>query len=86
MGAPGPPAEDGAAAGGGGDGGGCLPRTDGSFLASSRMGPLLFDTSPRDPQVLAGVATVLILVALVAGGIPAWAAARVDPMEALREE
>jgi ABC-type antimicrobial peptide transport system permease subunit len=57
-----------------------------AYFAANSMGPLLFGTSPRDPQVLAGVAAVLILVALVAGAIPAWAAARVDPMEALRAE
>ena len=55
-----------------------------SFFASNTLGPLLFSTSPRDPLVMGSVATVLILVALVAGAIPAWVAARVDPMTALR--
>ena len=57
-----------------------------AYFAANSMGPLLFSTSPRDPQVMAGVAAVLILVALVAGAIPAWAAAKADPMEALRAE
>jgi ABC-type lipoprotein release transport system permease subunit len=47
---------------------------------------LLFEGSPRDPQVLAGVAGVLLLVALAASLIPALRATRVDPMEALRVE
>ena len=59
----------------------------GVALASSpSLAPLLFDTSPRDPAVLAGVAAVLMVVALAAGAIPAWAAARVDPMGAFRAE
>ena len=57
-----------------------------SSLASNTLSPLLFSTSPRDPLVMGSVATVLILVALVAGVIPAWVAARVDPMTALRVE
>jgi predicted permease len=55
-------------------------------LAASRVGPLLFDTSPRDPLVLGGAALALLLVAVVAGALPAWAASRVDPMGALRTE
>jgi len=55
-------------------------------LAASRVGPLLFDTSPRDPLVLGGAALVLLLVAVVAGAVPAWAASKVDPMGALRAE
>ncbi len=55
-----------------------------SFLASNSLGPLLFSTSPRDPLIMAGVAAVLLVVALAAGAIPAWAAAKVDPMRALR--
>ncbi len=55
-----------------------------SFLASGSLGPLLFGTSPRDPLVMAGVAVVLLVVALVAGAIPGWSAARADPMRALR--
>jgi len=57
-----------------------------SYLASDSLGPLLFGTSPRDPQVLMGVAVVLLLVALAAGAFPACAAAKVDPMRALRTD
>jgi len=53
----------------------------GKFVAS-----LLFETSPRDPMVLGASAVTLLLVALVASAIPAWRAARVDPLKALRAE
>jgi predicted permease len=54
--------------------------------AASNLGPLLFETSPRDPMVLASVSLLLLLVGLVASAIPAWTASRVDPMTALRTE
>ena len=38
-----------------------------SLLASGGLGPLLFNTSARDPVVLVGVAVVLLVVALAAG-------------------
>jgi predicted permease len=48
--------------------------------------PLLFDTSPRDPAVFAGVAAVLLLVAMAATFLPARRARAVNPVEALRAE
>ena len=47
---------------------------------------LLFETSPRDPLVLASVAGGLILLALLASLVPARRAARVNPSVALRVE
>jgi predicted permease len=47
---------------------------------------LLFDTSARDPVVLATVAASLILAAVLASVLPARRANGVDPMEALRAE
>jgi predicted permease len=58
----------------------------GASILSGKVGPLLFSTSPRDLQVMLGVVAVLLAVALIAGAIPAWAAAKVDPMRALRTE
>ena len=57
-----------------------------SLFASTRLGPLLFGTSPRDPLVMVGVAAILLVVAVAAGAIPAWSAAKVDPMAALRTD
>jgi putative ABC transport system permease protein len=40
----------------------------------------------RDPLTLIGSATILVLVAIAACLVPAWRAATIDPMRALRTE
>jgi len=50
------------------------------------LGSLLFDVSPLDLPTLVGAAVLLAGVALVAAYLPARAAARVDPIRALRAE
>jgi predicted permease len=57
-----------------------------AMAARPWLEPQLFDTSPRDPMVLIGVAVVLESVALLAGWIPARRALSVSPTEALRAE
>ena len=57
-----------------------------ALVVSRWVKPLLFDVSPRDPLVFAGVAVVLLAVAALASFVPARRAARVDPMKALRTE
>jgi predicted permease len=47
---------------------------------------LLFGASPRDPLVLGVAAVTLLVVAALASALPAWRAARVDPMTALRDD
>ncbi|MFN2432591.1 MAG: ABC transporter permease [Gemmatimonadota bacterium] len=55
------------------------------FLARSLRG-LLFGIEPADPATFAAVAALLAGVGLLASGLPAWRAARVDPSTALRSE
>jgi predicted permease len=53
---------------------------------AGRIGPQLFDVSPRDPAVYAGVGALMLIVASAALVIPALRASQVDPARTLREE
>jgi putative ABC transport system permease protein len=56
-------------------------------LALSRvLSSLLFNLGPRDPLAFAFVTGILVVVAILASLIPGVAAARVDPIVALRRE
>jgi putative ABC transport system permease protein len=46
---------------------------------------LLYEVGPTDPVVLGFVVLLPGAIALAASALPAWRAARVDPMIALRE-
>ncbi|HVS03326.1 MAG TPA: ADOP family duplicated permease, partial [Thermoanaerobaculia bacterium] len=50
------------------------------------LGGLLFEVTPTDPLSYAAMAALLLLVAGLASSLPAWRAARVDPIAALRME
>jgi putative ABC transport system permease protein len=50
------------------------------------IGSMLYQTQPLDPAVFATVGTAMLLVAIAACLLPAWRAARLDPMVALRTE
>jgi predicted permease len=56
-------------------------------LAATRLvASFLFGLSASDPVTWIGSAGILLGVALLAGAAPAWRAARMNPMSALREE
>lgn len=55
-----------------------------SFGVAGLIASLLFATTPTDPITFAGMIVLLVLVALVAGYIPALRASRINPMIALR--
>ena len=57
-----------------------------AFWAGKWVEPLLFSQKARDPIVFAGVALVLLVVAVAATLRPALRATRVDPTVALRSE
>jgi putative ABC transport system permease protein len=58
----------------------------GAFVMARVLKSLLFGVSAADPISYAGAAIVMALAVLLACGIPAWRAARVDPMVALRND
>jgi len=53
---------------------------------ASALRAMLFGVLPLDPAVMAGVAALLLTVALIANYIPARRAAHLDPMQALHHE
>ena len=58
----------------------------GALLLTRFLSSLLYGVGANDPVTFLGVAVLLSAVAALASLIPAWRAARIDPMEALRYE
>jgi putative ABC transport system permease protein len=58
----------------------------GAFAATRTLRSLLFDVSATDPMVFVAAAATLAGVALAASWIPARAATRVDPLQAVRAD
>ncbi len=65
---------------------GCVLGLAGAMAASGLLRSLLFGVSPFDPLVLALSALGVLLLAMVASGLPALTAASIEPMQALRGE
>jgi putative ABC transport system permease protein len=58
----------------------------GAVLASQAIAAMLFSVSSFDPVTYLGVIALLTAVSIIACSVPAWRAARIDPMVALRYE
>jgi predicted permease len=54
--------------------------------AGPRIGPLLFEVSPRDPALLMLVVGTLLLMGVCSAALPVMRALRIDPIRALKEE
>jgi putative ABC transport system permease protein len=63
---------------------GCLAGALAAALLSRFVSHLLFQVSPTQPFIYAGVVGCVLLVALLAAYLPARRATRIDPLEALR--
>ena len=57
-----------------------------AFVGGRWIEPLLFRQSARSPVIYAAVSATMCAVALVASLLPAWRAARADPIVALRAD
>jgi len=58
--------------------------TAASLGSSPLLGYLLYRVSPRDPRAFASALVVMVTAAVAACFLPAWHAARIDPVRALR--
>jgi ABC-type antimicrobial peptide transport system permease subunit len=66
--------------------GGLIVGLAGSIVLMAFSRSLLFGVRPADPLVMGSAATIFLVAALIAGGLPARRAAAIDPMVALRHE
>jgi putative ABC transport system permease protein len=65
---------------------GAVVGVGGAFVLARTLQSLLYGVGAADPISYVGAAAVLGIAVLLATGLPAWRAARIDPTEALRCE
>jgi len=58
----------------------------GALIVTRFVSHLLYGIDANDPMILVVSVTLLLFVALCANYVPAYRAAKVDPMSALRHE
>jgi len=58
----------------------------GAFGLSRYLDAVLYGVGPADPVTFAGTAAALLATAIAASWMPAYRAARLDPVETLRGE
>jgi ABC-type antimicrobial peptide transport system permease subunit len=56
-----------------------------SIWAARFAETLVWGLEPRDPATFVGAAAILAAVSIVAGAVPAWRAARINPANVLKE-
>ena len=57
-----------------------------AFLLTGAMRTMLVGVEPTDPATFVAMSAGFLIIAVVACGLPAWRASRLDPMVALRDE
>ncbi len=57
-----------------------------AFLLTRFLSGMLVGVKATDPFIFAGVVLLVLLVTVTASSIPAWRAARIDPIRTLRAE
>jgi ABC-type antimicrobial peptide transport system permease subunit len=57
-----------------------------ALLLTGAMSTMLVGVKPTDPVTFVAMAAGFLAIAVVACGLPAWRASRLDPMVALRDD
>ena len=65
---------------------GAVAGSIGALAVARALPELLFGVQPTDPLALAGAVGLLVLSSLFASALPAWRAARMNPVDALRQD